>query len=451
MTLNYVNPGAQTIPPGMYLTNPTGQAPQWNTQNSSSPHSGYYGQNMAYGYQAPQYPQQAPSYSAVKIDINGATIDSGQRQPNSVMPMYPGRAQMMNAVPQYMPPQQFVPPAGNMPAPQYIMPQQAMGAATVPQFTPQQHFIPQQINPSPVPPPTVNQQQAQQSQIMQQQPVQQLPYVAPVPLPVMNQQPVQPAGVMPNAQQQQPNTAANQATPTPPPPAIDQTANQQPANETQQTGAEQKTVDPSVKPLSEAIKTLTTEGQQPSFAEQDQAIRTIAQYAQTFQAANDMIKADPENSTAQQAKQKVDNLVKPMLIDEKVFKGLADISKTDTSALSGEEKQKAEENKKISMWTLAILQKIFREEVNKELAKDNIPPMSIGEIPGVDKIVDNVKSDPNPEIREAGIVALMEVFNPENQKDVELMKVILKTAAEQDSSKNVKTVAQSALNELPKK
>ncbi len=411
MTLSYVNPGTPMIAqntglPGMV----PGQTPQWGVPTMPA-QQGYY--SMPY---APVYGNQpSPSYSAVKIDINGATVDAGQGQ-SQIVPMYPGRAQMMAPMPQM--PQPSLPsmstayPVGipNMPIPQYIAPPQPIG---LPQQTPQPMVqqlpppIPQPMAPIPVPP-----------QMITPQPVQQMPTVAPMPVQNTIPQPVQP--------QVQPA-------------AVDQA----------QLQTEQAS--PEIQPLLQAIKTITPEqGQQPSATEQDQAIRTIAQYAEAFQAANEMIKTEPENPMAKEAKGKIDQLIKPVLMDETVFKGLAGIATSDTSSLSGDQKEQADQNKIISMWTLAILQKVFREEVNKELAKDNIPPMSLGEVPGVAQIVGNIKSDSNPRVREAGIVALMEVADKQNPKDVELMNIILNTAAEQDSSEDIKEVAQKSMEELEK-
>lgn len=441
MTLSYVNSGAQANQPNVY---PPGQPPQWQPQQWNYPaapqqgaNQGYYSmpQQQVYGYQPAQ--QSAPSYSAVKIDINGATVNGNQGQTPPAMPAYPGMSQVRRPAPQYMPsytmpPQNYAQPAP--PPPPVYMP-------------PAQPYITQQpapavnnsqvYNMAPPPPPPQPQQAMAQQQPMMTQP-QQAQNIPPVlaPPPAPNMQPAQ-----------------NQ--PQVPPPAIDQANNQQPQQPGQvqqpQQANEQAQVDQSVQPLFNAIKTITpSQGQEPSFAEQDNSIRTIAQYAKTYMAANEMIKADPSNPTAQQAKTKVDNLIKPLLIREKVFKGLTDVATKDTSGLSGTEKQQAEENKEIGMWTLAYLQSIFRDEMNAELAKDNIPPMSLGEVPGISQVVGNIKSDPNPRIREAGIVALREVADPDNPKDAELMRVILETAAKQDKSKDVQKVAKNALKDFQK-
>ncbi len=411
MTLNYVNQGVPTVPQGTYPMPIPGYGGQVSMPGTpiQQNYPGSYGMpyNPVYGGQ-PQYPQQtAPSYSAVKIDINGASVGTGQ--PSPAMPMYPGRTQMM-------------PP----PVSPYMMP-------------PVSPYMMQQP-PMPVPPPVIN--QPQQMQPMPVPPpyiVQQTPM--PVPPPVINQpQQMQPIPLPPPVINQPQQMQAAQV----PPPVTEQP---------QQMGQ----LDPAVQPLFQAIRIITPEqGENPSQEEQNQAMRVVAQYAQTFQAANDMIKADPNNQTALEAKNKVDTLVKPLLMDERTFKGLVSVATEDTSALSGQEKQQAEENKKISMWTLAILQKLFREEVNKELAKENIPSMSIGEVPGVSQIVDNIKSDPNPEIREAGIVALMEAAgasDPEsikalNPEDKKLLSTVLSMSAEQDSSQDVKNIANGALEEL---
>ncbi len=290
-----------------------------------------------------------------------------------------------------------------------------------------------------------------------------------------------PMQYMPPQQIQQPPVMQQQVPPVPvPPPAIDQVAEnkpivppakeEKPAPQVKQETKPQEekpvenlppvedtksksttAVDPAVQPLSQALETITFEsGKKPSQEEQSVAIQTIAQYAKTAQAANEMVKMDPNSPEAKEAKKKTDTLIKPMLIDEKMFKGLANISVSDTSKLSEAEKQKADENKIISMWTLAMLQRLFKDEMNEELKKENIPPMSVNEVPGVSQIVVNVKSDPNPDVREAGIVALMEVADSDNPRDAETMKMILQTAIDQDNAKNVKNTAKNALKNFKK-
>lgn len=419
MTLNYVNQGqpmtAQPMSvPGMIIP----EQAQYNMPAMPA-QQGCYAMPYApvYGNQ----PSQPCQFSAVKIDIIDPKIDAGQA------PIYPGRTQVVNPMPQQymMPPpmpQQSFPPVStaypigipNVPAPQYIAPPQSVGLQPpIPQPMVQQ--LPPPIpQPMPVPP-----------QVVGQYPVSQMPTVVPVPVQntQMNQQIQTPQQLQPQQQV--------------PPAAVDQV---QPQTEE---------LPPEVQPLMLAIKAITPgQGQQIPAAEQDQAIRTIAQYAEAFNAANEMIKADPENAMAKEAKAKIDQLVKPILTGENVFKGLTAIVTSDTSSLSAEEKQQSDQNKITSMWTLAALQKIFREEVNKELANENLPPMSLGEAPGLAQIVGNIKSDPNPKVREAGIVALMEVADPKNPKDVELINVVLNTAAEQDSSEGVKEVAKNAIVDL---
>ncbi|MCK5177682.1 MAG: hypothetical protein KAQ92_08200 [Candidatus Aenigmarchaeota archaeon] len=338
--------------------------PQAYQANTALP--AYYPQNMPVQYPGYRMPQKSPvtngspSISAVKIDINGATIDangSGGAGAAATMPMYPGRAQLMP--PSYMPP----PPQMQMPLQQqFVMP---------PYMPPQQMQMPPQ--PQVIMP----------------------PYIPPAP-------------------QQQ---------------VIWQ-------------------VDQSVQPLFQAIKVITPQpGEQPSIDEQVAAIQTIAQYAKTAQEANDKLKADPTNQEALQAKEQINMSLNPLLINENTFKGLASIAVSDTSGLSGTEKQQADETRVISMWTLSMLQKLFREEMDKESQNANIPPMSIDKIPGMNQIITNISTDPNPEIKEAGIIALMEVADLNNKQDVKIVKTILETA-EKDNAENVKTVAEKALESI---
>lgn len=210
-------------------------------------------------------------------------------------------------------------------------------------------------------------------------------------------------------------------------------------------------VDPAVAPLVQALSIIAPEdGKQPSFAEEAAAINVIAQFANTYQAANNMISAQPNNPDAINAREKVKTLIDPLLIDEKTFKALANVATRDTTALSPQERQIADQNKTGSMWTLAMLQKIFRTEMDRELQKENMPRVSLGEIPGVSQIVDNVRRDPNPQVREDAIIALMEITDPRNPKDAAMMKSILQTVAKHDNSKKVKNTAKDALKDIKK-
>jgi len=164
---------------------------------------------------------------------------------------------------------------------------------------------------------------------------------------------------------------------TPPPPAIengvkvsaapvsapqaDQTVKQAAAEPASQTNEQE-----AIKPLIEALNIIVPQkgAPEPSFEAQEKAIQTVAQFARVAEASNQLIKQNPDAPESKQTKEKVDKLIKPNLIKEETFMGLADIMLKDTSKLNGEDKKKADQNRIYGMWTLAMLQKLFKEEMN---------------------------------------------------------------------------------------
>ncbi|MFA6989394.1 MAG: hypothetical protein WC197_04930 [Candidatus Gastranaerophilaceae bacterium] len=141
------------------------------------------------------------------------------------------------------------------------------------------------------------------------------------------------------------------------------------------------------------------------------------------------------------------------LLNEQTFQSLVDIINKDTKGLPGPQRnqkelsnlEKAELNKQFGSYTLAILQKSFRDQVDKETSKQGQPSISINELPGVKSIVDNLKDNPNPAIRAASISSLTYVAKPE---DKEVLKTIFEISAKQDADPEVKKAAQDALAKL---
>jgi len=341
--------------------------------------------NPVYGNmgQYRQPTQFAPKISTVSIEMNGLEPPKvpGCNDFQGQQPVYPGMTQMPQYMPQYQQMPQMMPQYQQMPE------------------------IPQQVGMQPVP--------------------------ATIP-------PSSMVGAIPPApqyiQQPQPEVA------TPAPPVIDQA----PKAETVQQNPQQD--QEAVKPLMEALNAISPKQGAPELTidQQAKAIQTIAQFSRVAEAANQLSKTNPESPEAKQTKEKVDTLIKPSLIKEETFLGLADIATKDTSKLAVEDKKKADENRIISMWTLAMLQKLFKQEMNQEAQKINIPPISMNEVPGIVQVADIVKKDTNPEVREAGIAALINLADPQDKKDVETMRTIL-TEALNDKYKNVSDAAKNAL------
>lgn len=179
-----------------------------------------------------------------------------------------------------------------------------------------------------------------------------------------------------------------------------------------------------------------------------------AQAAGMEEIAN-MVKENPEKATE--------------LVDTKVFDALNNIVNFDSSKLegptpeqasarekmmSGKEvsedekklantispKEKAERNKSYALFTSAIMEKLYADEVAK-LSNTTVP---LTELPGAVTIVDQLKDNPNPMVRASAIEALSYIQNPEYKKDL----TTLFTVAKNDQDPGVAEAAKTALDKL---
>jgi hypothetical protein len=254
-------------------------------------------------------------------------------------------------------------------------------------------------------------------QPVQQPAVQPAPQVVPAPqivTPAQVQQPAQPAPAQQPAAQPAPQTT----------PVVDKPAN----------------VDTSITPESFAGKLKTTD-----LDAQKAAIEEVAETVKN-------------NDTAA-----------PVLLDTQVFDALVDIIDKDTSNLEGpspeiielrkkpqdkltaEEKakastptplEKAEINKQYSLYTISYMQ----ERLNNELTKRNGKALDLKDLPCIDKVIDTVKSNPNPMLRISAIASLSHIAKPEYKADLATIFEIAKT----DEDARVKETATKALEALNK-
>lgn len=168
-----------------------------------------------------------------------------------------------------------------------------------------------------------------------------------------------------------------------------------------------------------------------------------------------MVKTSPEKATE--------------LVDTKIFDALTNIINYDSSALQGptkeqvdarekimankevteEEKQlanqitpkeQAERNKSYALFTTAIMQKLYGDEVSR-LSNTTVP---LTELPGAVTVVDNLKDNPNPMVRASAIEALSYIQNPAYKKDL----TTVFTVASNDSDPAVAESAKTALDKL---
>ena len=183
----------------------------------------------------------------------------------------------------------------------------------------------------------------------------------------------------------------------------------------------------------------------PDFDVQANAMEEIA----------NMVKAEPQKATE--------------LLDEKVVKALNEIITKDSSKLAGptaeqitaREKlmkgenlsdadkqlastitpmEQAERNKSYAMFTAAIMQKLYGDEVAK-LTGSTVP---LTELPGAVTIVEQLKNNENPMVRTSAIEALSYIQQPAYKQDLNT----LFTIAKNDKDKNVQDAANAALAKL---
>ena len=184
---------------------------------------------------------------------------------------------------------------------------------------------------------------------------------------------------------------------------------------------------------------------------------------------------NPDYEVQASAMEEIANMVKEQpqkateLLDEKVINALNTIINADSSKLAGPtaeqiaareklmkgeqlsdaEKQtattitpmeQAERNKSYAMFTSAIMQKLYADEVNK-LTGSTVP---LTELPGASSIVEQLKNNPNPMVRASAIEALSYIQQPEYKNDLNTLFSIAKN----DQDKNVQDAANAALAKL---
>ena len=322
-------------------------------------------------------------------------------------------------------PQQPQQPPYNYTNSVYQMPQgEVYGNQNQAQVPPQQYFVPSANTQVPV-----NEQNAQ-------------PVIAPAPqvmpnsvIPTQQNEGVQPQNAQdPNAQQTAAAALQGQN---------GENATQDVANNADGKNEEIQSVDTDA-----LIKELKSEDSEAK----SQAINKLAAYAQE----------KPE--------------VALQVVSEPVMQALVDVIKEDTSSLEGptdkqieiaekiskneqltpeEEKlsnelsprDKANKNRIFALYTLAMIQKLQRDELNQyiETQKTNgeqpIEPIKLENLVGYNDIVNVINNDPRPEVKVAAIQALEHVAQPDDKAKVE--EILANALKSEDEP--VKAAAEEAL------
>lgn len=356
------------------------------------------------------YTTPAPNYNAVKIDVHNPSVSA------------PGVGQSVVNVPQQVP--QYATPT----MPYYTYPQSQL--YSYPQTMTQPYYPPIQTVcppcPAPVEVPTAAAAPAQAPTAV--------PAVE-VPAPQVVVPPA-PQVVVPQTNIAQQNVNAPQPQAAPAAPEAPKAPAEAPKVEVVPSAPLEPQVD-----LNAFVAKLTN----PDYDVQALAMEDMA----------NMVKTDPQKATE--------------LLDVKVMDALSNIIKADTSKLAGPtpeqmaarekllanqtmtdaEKQlastitpleQAERNKSYAMFTSAIMQKLYADEVAK-LTNTTVP---ITELPGAVTIVEQLKNNPNPMVRTSALEALSYIQNPAYKKDLET----LFTIAKNDQDKGVQEAATMALDKL---
>ena len=346
--------------------------------------------------QQPQYcpvqPQQ-PSYNAVKIDVHNPSVSA--------------------PAPQYIP--QYEQPT----APIYAYPQAPIYAYPQPQQAPVCYpgMVPQQVT---VPAPTT-----EVAPVVQQAPAVKEPVVVP---------PVVPAPV----------TAINQQNINAPVVASPQEV-KAPVQEAAASAQKPEIVasEPVVAPVD--LNGFIAKLANPDFDVQVAGMEDIA----------GMVKGNPEKAS--------------VLLDTKIFDALNNIIAFDSSSVEGPTKEqlsarakmesgaavtdaektlamtptlqdKAERNKSYALFTTAIMDKLYADEISK-LSNNTVP---LTELPGIANLVNQLKDNPNPIVRASALDALSYIQAPAYKQDL----TTLFTVAKKDKDPGVSQAAELALQKL---
>lgn len=131
---------------------------------------------------------------------------------------------------------------------------------------------------------------------------------------------------------------------------------------------------------------------------------------------------------------------KQLEIRERILGGKAVTEAETAEANKITPMEQSERNKQFAIYTTAILQKLYGSEIEK--MNKTVVPMT--ELPGAAGIVEQVKANPNPMVRAAGIDGLSYIQRPEYKQDL----TTIFTVAQKDKDVNVQKAATKALEKL---
>jgi len=270
------------------------------------------------------------------------------------------------------------------------------------------------------------------------------PQVSPAPQPVAVEAPQPAPAVIPAIQQQNINAPVAPQPVVSEAPAVPEPIVSTPTVQTPEAAKPEIVPSETIAPQVD-LNTFIAKLANPDFEVQAAGMEEIA----------NMVKESPDKATE--------------LVDTKIFDALTNIINFDSSKLEGPTqeqlaarekimtgkevteqektlantitpKEQAERNKSYALFTSAIMQKLYGDEVNR-LSNTTVP---LTELPGVITMVDQLKDNPNPMVRASAIEALSYIQNPSYKKDL----TTLFTVAKNDQDPGVAEAAKAALDKL---
>lgn len=186
-----------------------------------------------------------------------------------------------------------------------------------------------------------------------------------------------------------------------------------------------------------------------------QAINKIAAYAQEkpeialqvvsepiMQALVDVIKEDTTGLEGPTAKQ--------IEIAEKISKGVKLTPEEDALSEQLSPRDKANKNRIFALYTLAMIQKLQRDELNQYIetqkanGEQSIDPLKLEDLIGYSEVQNIINNDARPEVKVAAIQALQHVAEPQDKATVE--KVLADSL--KSSDEGIKSAAQETMSKF---
>ncbi len=225
--------------------------------------------------------------------------------------------------------------------------------------------------------------------------------------------------------------------------------------------------------------TVNEAAEQNNSQEKDETIPSIDTEAliKDLRSSDTSFKGDAINKIASYAQEKPE--IALQIVSEPIMQALVDVIKEDTTSLDGptnkqieiaekiskgeeltpEEdalseqlspRDKANKNRIFALYTLAMIQKLQRDELSQYIAtqkangEQSIEPLKLEDLIGYDDVVNVINNDARPEVKVAAIQALEHVAEPEDKARVES---ILANALN-SSDEPVKLAAQEAMSKF---